>query len=29
VPSTPGFGLELDEDTFGKAVREGGFAVTA
>jgi L-alanine-DL-glutamate epimerase-like enolase superfamily enzyme len=29
VPSAPGFGLELDEDTFGRAVREGGFAVSA
>ena len=29
VPSTPGLGLELDEDTFGRAVREGGYAVTA
>ena len=29
VPSAPGFGLELDEDTFGRAVRENGFTVTA
>jgi L-alanine-DL-glutamate epimerase-like enolase superfamily enzyme len=29
VPAAPGFGLDLDEDTFGRAVREGGFAVTA
>jgi L-alanine-DL-glutamate epimerase-like enolase superfamily enzyme len=29
VPSAPGFGLELDEDTFGRAVRAGGFTVTA
>ena len=27
VPPTPGFGLELDEDTFQRAVRQGGFAV--
>jgi L-rhamnonate dehydratase len=29
VPSTPGFGLELDEDTFARAVREGGFRLTS
>ena len=29
VPASPGFGLALDEDTFGRAVHEGGFAVTA
>ena len=29
VPSAAGFGLELDEDTFGRAVREGGYTVTA
>ena len=28
VPPTPGFGLELDEETFLRAVRESGFAVT-
>ena len=28
VPAAPGFGLELDEDTFGRAVREGGFSVS-
>jgi L-alanine-DL-glutamate epimerase-like enolase superfamily enzyme len=28
VPDAPGFGLSLDEDLFGKAVREGGFALT-
>ena len=28
VPSAPGFGLELDEDMFGRAVREGGFSVS-
>ena len=29
VPSAPGFGLELDEDAFGRAVRDSGFCVTA
>ena len=29
VPSTPGFGLELDEDAFARAVREGGFSLTS
>jgi L-rhamnonate dehydratase len=29
VPSTPGFGLDLDEDTYSKAVRDDGFSVTA
>jgi L-alanine-DL-glutamate epimerase-like enolase superfamily enzyme len=29
VPSAPGFGLTLDEETFGRAVREGGFTLTA
>jgi L-alanine-DL-glutamate epimerase-like enolase superfamily enzyme len=29
VPSVPGFGLELDEDTFGRGIRERGFSVTA
>ena len=28
VPPTPGFGLELDEDTFGRAVREAGFSAS-
>ena len=27
VPSAPGFGLALDEDVFGRAVRESGFSV--
>jgi hypothetical protein len=25
----PGFGLELDEDAFGRAVRDGGYSLTA
>jgi L-rhamnonate dehydratase len=29
VPSSPGFGLELDEEILLRAVREGGFSVTA
>jgi L-alanine-DL-glutamate epimerase-like enolase superfamily enzyme len=29
VPAAPGFGLGLDEDTFGRAVRDGGYRVTA
>jgi hypothetical protein len=29
VPVSPGFGLELDEDAFGRAVREGGVSVSA
>lgn len=29
VPDTPGFGLALDESVFARAVREGGFTVTA
>lgn len=29
VPATPGLGLELDEDAFARAVREGGFTITA
>jgi L-rhamnonate dehydratase len=29
VPPTPGFGLELDEDVFLRAVRDAGFAVSA
>jgi L-alanine-DL-glutamate epimerase-like enolase superfamily enzyme len=29
VPSAPGFGLELDEDSFGRVVREGSYTVTA
>jgi L-alanine-DL-glutamate epimerase-like enolase superfamily enzyme len=29
VPATPGFGLELDEDAFRRAVRAGGYALTA
>lgn len=29
VPARPGFGLELDEDVFGRAVRDGGFTVSA
>lgn len=29
VPNAPGFGLELDEQLFAQAVREGGFAVEA
>jgi L-rhamnonate dehydratase len=28
VPSTPSLGLELDEDAYGRAVREGGFSVS-
>jgi L-alanine-DL-glutamate epimerase-like enolase superfamily enzyme len=28
VPAAPGFGLELDEDAFGRAVREGGFSLS-
>jgi L-alanine-DL-glutamate epimerase-like enolase superfamily enzyme len=29
VPAAPGFGLALDEDVFGRAVREGGYSVSA
>src|SRR3954453_14322628 len=29
VPASPGFGLELDEDAYGRAVREGGFSLSA
>lgn len=29
VPAAPGFGLELDEDAFSRAVRDGGFRLTA
>ena len=29
VPTTPGFGLQLGEYTYGRAVKEGGFSVTA
>lgn len=28
APTTPGFGLQLDDDIYGRAVKEGGFSVT-
>ena len=29
LPETPGFGLEIEEDAFGRAVKENGFTLTA
>lgn len=29
VPTTPGFGLQLDEEVYRRAVKDGGFSVTA
>jgi len=29
VPAAPGFGLSLDDDAYGRAVKDGGYSLTA